>query len=198
MAVFDVGLEVRLRVRCVIDSRALTRIRKTGWILVGLFAFAMVFDRVLMLIAIYRPRRIHKATRRLLGRANRIRLWAIDCFGIDRFSESVVVYHKGRKTGVEYATPLCVSLSEDGFVVGAYWGPTTDWFRNLQTTPQARLRYRGRYHSVEAEMIDIDDALRRVGGKSTCGCWEQGRTKQCVLLRPIHETERIGVGQPSS
>lgn len=189
---------MRLRGRCVIDSRVLTWIKKMGWILVGFFAFAVVFDRVLTLIAVYRPKRLHKATRKLLGRVNRIRLWAIDYIGIDRFSASVVVYHKGRKSGVEYATPLCVSLSDDGFVVGAYWGPTADWFRNLQTTPQARLRYRGRYHSVEAEVIDIEDALRRVGGKSTCGCWEQGRTKQCVLLRPINGPERIGVGQPSS
>jgi len=180
------------------DSRALTWIKTMGWTLVGLSALAMVFDRVLTLIAIHRPKRLLKATRRFLGRANRIQLWAIDRFGIDRFSESVVVYHRGRKSGVEYATPLCVSLSDDGFVVGAYWGPRTDWFRNLQTTPEARLRYRGRYHSVEAEVIDIEDALRRVGGKSTCGCWEQGRTTQRVLLRPINEPERMGASQPSS
>jgi deazaflavin-dependent oxidoreductase (nitroreductase family) len=120
-----------------------------------------------------------------MSRVSRIRLWAVDRFGIDRNSESVVVYHRGRKTGREYATPLCVSRCDEGFIVGAYWGVTADWFRNLQATPSARIRYRGEYHDVAAEVIDIDEAHRRIGGRSACGCWEQGRTEQCVLLRPV-------------
>ena len=78
-----------------------------------------------------------------------------------------------------------MSHCDEGFIVGAYWGPTADWFRNLQATPKARLRYQGEYHNVETEVIDIDEAHRRIGGPSLCGCWEQGRTEQCVLLRPI-------------
>jgi deazaflavin-dependent oxidoreductase (nitroreductase family) len=156
---------------------------------------AVVYDQMLNLIAIYKPKRLHKAARQSLGQLNRIYLWAINRFGIDRNSESVVVYHKGRKTGREYATPLCVSHCDEGFVIGAYWGTTADWFRNLQATPQARVRYKGEYTHVEAEVIDIDEAHRRMGGPSLCGCWEQGRTEQCVLLRPV--TQRAQQPDPT-
>ena len=156
----------------------------------------MVLDGVTTLIAIYKPERLHKATRRLFRPVNWLILWAIDRFGIDRNSESVVIYHQGRKSGREYATPLCVSHCDEGFIIGAYWGPTADWFLNLQATPQARVRYKGEYHSVEAEVIDIEEAHRRMGGPSLCGCWEQGHAEQCVLLRPItQQSEQTGETQ---
>jgi deazaflavin-dependent oxidoreductase (nitroreductase family) len=155
--------------------------------LLGLIVFLVVLDQVTNLVAIYRPKRLHRATRRLFRPLNRVWLWAMDRFDLDRNSESVVIYHKGRKSGREYATPLCVSRCDEGFIIGDYWGPTADWFRNLQANPRARLRYQGKYHDVKAEVISIDEAHHRLGGPSTCGCWEQGHTEQCVLLRPIPE-----------
>lgn len=171
-------------------------VKRVGLTLVGVTVLLVVLDQVTNLIAIHKPKRLHRAARKLAKQLNRIYLWAIDRFDIDRNSESVVVYHKGRKSEREYATPLCVSRCDEGFIVGDYWGPTADWFRNLQTTPQARLRYQGAYHDVAAEVISIDEAHRRLGGPSTCGCWEQGRTEQCVLLRPIstEETQQAHVG----
>ena len=151
----------------------------------ALIAVLVLVDQIMNLIAVHKPKRLHRATRRLLRPINRMYVWAIDRFDIDRNSESVVIYHQGRKTGREYATPLCVSRCDEGFIVGDYWGPTADWFRNLQATPMARLRYQGHYHDVVAQVIDIDEAHERLGGPSTCGCWEQGRTEQCVLLIPI-------------
>lgn len=158
--------------------------KRVGLALVGVVVLLVAIDQAINLIAIHRPKRLHAATRTLFKPLNRLRLWAIDRFDIDRHSESVVVYHTGRTSGREYATPLCVSRCDEGFVVGDYWGPTADWFRNLKATPRARLRYQGEYHEVDAEVISIDEAHRRLGGPSTCGCWEQGRTEQCVLLRP--------------
>lgn len=175
---------VRFWRRCVVSARIPASIRRAGIAVVGLVLVAVVYDQIMNLIVIYKPKRLHKAARKALRPLNRIHLLAIDRFGIDRNSESVVVYHKGRKSGREYATPLCVSHCDEGFIIGAYWGTNADWFRNLQATPQARVRYQGRYHEVEAEVIDIDEAHLRMGGPSLCGCWEQGHTEQCVLLRP--------------
>ncbi len=158
--------------------------RRVGVGVFALVAVALLFDVITTQIAIRRPKRLHAATRRLFRSVNRVRLWAIERFNIDRRSESVVVYHRGRRSGREYATPLCVSRCEEGFIVGDYWGPTADWFRNLQANPAARVRYQGAYHDVVAEVIDIDQAHHLLHGPSTCGCWEQGRTEHCVLLRP--------------
>lgn len=164
-------------------------VKRAAFCAVGLVAFLILLDQVTSLIARYqKPKRLHKASRKLAKEMNRVYLWAIERFDVDRNSESVVVYHKGRKSGKEYATPLCVSHCDEGFIVGDYWGPTADWFLNLKATPQARVRYQGDYVNVDAEVISIDEAHDRIGGPSLCGCWEQGNTQQCVLLRPVSTT----------
>ena len=159
---------------------------------VGFLVFYAVVERILNLIAIYKPERLHKATRKLLKYVNRVYLWAVYRFDLGRHSEEVIVYHTGRDSGREYATPLCVSHCDEGFVVGAYWGPMADWFLNLKATPAARVRYQGEYHDVEAEVITLDEAHRRMGGPSICGCWEQGRADFCVLLRPAGGRSHAG------
>jgi deazaflavin-dependent oxidoreductase (nitroreductase family) len=156
-------------------------------LVVGFSVFLLILDQLLNLIAIYRPKRLHKATRKLLKHVNRVYLWAVYRFDLGRHSEEVILFHKGRKSGNEYATPLCVSHCDEGFIIGAYWGPTADWLLNLRTAPSARVRYQGEYHDVEAEVITLDEAHRRMGGPSLCGCWEQGRAEYCVLLRPVRQ-----------
>lgn len=153
--------------------------------LISLVGLLVLLDQATSLIARYqKPKRLHKASRKLGKQINRVYLWAIERFDIDRESESVVVYHRGRQSGKEYATPLCVSHCDEGFIVGDYWGPTADWFLNLKATPKARVRYKGDIYEVEAEVISIDEAHDRLGGPSQCGCWEQADTQQCVLLKP--------------
>jgi deazaflavin-dependent oxidoreductase (nitroreductase family) len=159
-------------------------VRKGFFGFVGLVGFFVLFDLATTLIARYqKPKRLHRASRKLGKQLNRVYLWAIERFDIDRDSEKVVLYHRGRKSGKEYATPLCVSHCDEGFIVGDYWGPTADWFLNLKATPEARVRYRGDSYEVDAEVISIDEAHDRIGGPSQCGCWEQANTQQCVLLR---------------
>ncbi len=160
-------------------------LRRSLLAIAGLVGLLLAFDFVTTLIARYqKPKRLHRWSRKLIKQLNRVVLWSINHFDVDRNSESVVVYHTGRRSGTEYATPLCVSHCDDGFVVGDYWGPTADWFLNLQANPRARVRYQGALYEVDAEVISIAEAHERMGGPSLCGCWEQGNTQQCVLLRP--------------
>ena len=153
-------------------SRFPKPLRRVILSVVACILFFVILEQLLDLIAVHRPKRIHKATRTLLKHVNRIYLWAVYRFDLGRHSEEVIVFHKGRKSGQEYATPLCVSHCDEGFVVGAYWGPTADWLLNLRATPAARVRYQGEYHDVEAEVITLDEAHRKMGGPSICGCWE--------------------------
>lgn len=168
-------------------SRLPKRLRWVILSVVGFSVFLVILQPLLNLIAIYKPKRLHKATRKLLRHVNRVYLWAVYRFDLGRHSEEVIVFHKGRRSGREYATPLCVSHCDEGFIIGAYWGPTADWLLNLRATPAARVRYQGGYHDVEAEVITLDEAHRRMGGPSICGCWEQGRAEYCVLLRPVQQ-----------
>ena len=90
-------------------SRLSKRLRWVVLFVVGCFAFYVIVERILNLIAIYKPARLHKATRRLLKYVNRVYVWAVCRFDLGRHSEEVIVYHTGRDSGREYATPLCVS-----------------------------------------------------------------------------------------
>jgi hypothetical protein len=65
-----------------------------------------------------KPKRRHEESRKLGKQLNRFYLWAIERFDIDRDSDKVVVYHRGRKSGKEYATPPCVSHCDEGFIIG--------------------------------------------------------------------------------
>lgn len=160
-------------------------VRRSLFGVISLGGFLLLFDLTTTLIARYqKPKRLHRASRKLGKQLNRVYLWAIERFDIDRDSEKVVLYHRGRKSGKEYAAPLCVSHCDEGFIVGDYWGPTADWFLNLKATPTAKVRYKGASYEVDAEVISIDEAHDRIGGPSQCGCWEQANTQQCVLLKP--------------
>lgn len=62
-------------------------------VLPSVFAFFLslvVVERLLDLIAIHRPRRFHKATRKLLRHVSRACLWAAYRFDLGRHSEEVM------------------------------------------------------------------------------------------------------------
>ena len=93
--------------------------QRTVFVVLGLFGLLLMVDLASTLVARHRkPERLHRAFRKLGKQMNRIYLWAIDRFDLDRNSEQVVVFHKGRRSGNEYATPLCVSHCDEGFIVG--------------------------------------------------------------------------------
>lgn len=118
-------------------------------------------------------------------------LWLSDRFHLDQS----VVFHVGRKSGREYATPLCVSPVPGGFVVPAAFSPDVDWLANLRATPEARLVHEGVTYSVQAEVIDANEALRAAGGSPGCTCWQELRVQDYALLRPI-ATEPVHSSAP--
>ena len=95
------------------------------------------------------------------------------------------MYHRGRKSGREYATPLCVSSTSDGFIVPAAFGADADWFRNLRVSSEARMTTGGATFHVRPEVIDADEALRSAGGTPGCPCWRSLRVEQFVRLKPV-------------
>jgi deazaflavin-dependent oxidoreductase (nitroreductase family) len=156
------------------------------------FAFARGFTFILR----SQPKRTLGLVRKLFGRVlNPLLLWLSDRFHLDQS----VVFHVGRKSGREYATPLCVSPVPCGFVVPAAFGPDVDWLANLRATPEARLVHEGVTYSVQAEVIDADEALRAAGGSPGCLCWQEFRVQDYALLRPIAtEPAHSSAPDPSS
>ena len=82
-----------------------------------------------------------------LARSGRIPLWA-------------VVRHRGRRSGKEYATPIAIRPTADGFVLPLPWGEGTDWCRNLRAAGGGVVVWQGAEYEVTGpEVIDVADAL---------------------------------------
>jgi deazaflavin-dependent oxidoreductase (nitroreductase family) len=117
---------------------------------------------------------------------NPIAIWIIERLGIGR--NNGVLYHSGRRTGREYATPLCMVSTPDGYIVPAAFGPHTDWLLNLKATPSSHVVVDRRVHETVAEVITLEQAIDHCGGTPGCRCWLSG-IDEFVLLRPAPEPE---------
>lgn len=121
------------------------------------------------------------ATRRLMGRVvNPAVLWLGERVRLDQS----VIHHVGRRSGREYATPVCTSSTPEGFVVPLAFGTDVDWLRNIRAAGEARLVTGGTTYRVLPEEIDADTALRLAGGRPGCDCWRTFRVQRFLLLRP--------------
>ncbi len=109
-------------------------------------------------------------------------LWYTNHFGR---TTQPLVYHRGRKSGREFVTPLCMVSTPEGFIVPAAFGPDVDWLANLKATPESRVVSEGVSHETTAEVIDLDRAIDFAGGEPGCSCWTQFKVANLVLLRPV-------------
>ena len=78
-----------------------------------------------------------------------------------------VIYHRGRRSGKAFTTPVVVRPTPDGFVVPMPWGESTDWFRNVRAAGGCLIRWKGRdYTLVQPEVIDSTAAKEAFGSQS--------------------------------
>jgi hypothetical protein len=57
-----------------------------------------------------------------------------------RLSMFAVIYHRGRRSGRSYATPVSARPTADGFVISLTFGEQADWFRNVQAAGGCMVR----------------------------------------------------------
>jgi deazaflavin-dependent oxidoreductase (nitroreductase family) len=66
-----------------------------------------------------------------------------------------VVYHRGRRSGRLYATPISARPTADGFAIGLTFGERADWFQNLRAAGGGAIRWNGvEYPVVAPEVVD--------------------------------------------
>jgi deazaflavin-dependent oxidoreductase (nitroreductase family) len=176
--------------RCLVSSTR-RRLIRVGTAVVLALGFGYTFSRGFRWLLRQKPERAIGAARKFFGRVlNPIVLWVGDRTG----TELPTVYHTGRRSGREYATPLCVTETPDGFIVPAAFGPDVDWLANLAANPHARLRYGGRTFPVIARVIDAGEAMR-IAADGHCPCWDQFDVKEFALLSPS-EADQPGEASP--
>jgi len=137
-------------------------------------ATVILIDRALTPVLRRRPQRVMRPMRRMMRWLNTVYLGLSERFN---FSPSVV-YHTGRTSGREYATPLCVSSTTGGFVVPAAFGPEAD----------------GSCKSANAGADDDDVGTRVVRG----ACTLAGRGLQGRGLHGLRISGYLRCGRPCS
>ncbi len=157
-------------------------LKRIGLGVVALTALVAAVSAGLGLILRFQPASLMKPARWFSGRVlNPPLLWYTEKFG--RKSQPLV-FHRGRKSGNEYVTPLCMVATPEGFIVPAAFGPKVDWLANLKATPESRVVFEGDTYDTIAEVIDLQQAISFAGGKPGCPCWTQFGVENLVLLRP--------------
>jgi deazaflavin-dependent oxidoreductase (nitroreductase family) len=149
----------------------------------GVVLFLFISDKAAALVAERRGKeRSYPMTRRIFRRLNPAAVWAIEHADVGRHNG--VLYHKGRKSGRDYATPLCMVTTPEGYISPASFGSHTDWLRNLKATPESRVVVDKESHDTVAEVISVEQAIEYAGGIPGCRCWTDPNLEELVLLRP--------------
>ncbi|HLJ33370.1 MAG TPA: hypothetical protein VKU38_06960, partial [Ktedonobacteraceae bacterium] len=75
--------------------------------------------------------------------------------GNPRLPMLAVMYHRGRRSGRSYTTPLGARPTVDGFVIPLTFGEQANWFRNVQAAGGCVIRWKGvNYPLIDPEVID--------------------------------------------
>lgn len=160
----------------------LTVLKRIGIAVLAAAGLIAAASAGLGLILRYQPTPLVKRARWFAARVlNPPVLWYTQRFNP---TSQPLVYHRGRKTGNEYVTPLCMVSTDEGFIVPAAFGPDVDWMANLKATPESRVVFEGVTHDTVAQVIGLEQAVEYAGGKPGCPCWTQFRVENLVILRP--------------
>ncbi|MBN1305412.1 MAG: nitroreductase family deazaflavin-dependent oxidoreductase [Anaerolineales bacterium] len=77
----------------------------------------------------------------------------------------LMLTHTGRTSGLPRYVVLEVVNSEPGngtYYVTSGWGETSDWFQNIQKTPQVKVQVRNRIFSARAERLPVEQAVENL------------------------------------
>ncbi|MCH9666307.1 MAG: nitroreductase/quinone reductase family protein [Actinomycetia bacterium] len=75
-----------------------------------------------------------------------------------------LVRHVGRKSGKVYETPIMVAQVADGFIAELTYGPSVNWYRNVEAAGQCVIIFRGAEHQIDRiEPYPVEAGLRAFG-----------------------------------
>jgi deazaflavin-dependent oxidoreductase (nitroreductase family) len=75
------------------------------------------------------------------------RLWA------PRLPPWALIVHRGRRSGVEHRTPVLALRAGDALVVVLFYGPRTQWIRNLEAAGGGSVVRSGRRRAISGMRI---------------------------------------------
>ncbi len=70
-----------------------------------------------------------------------------------------VLHHRGRRSGLEYAVPVGVRMTADGYFIALPFGERTQWVHNVVAAGGCTLRWRGEGLALDhPTLVSIDEA----------------------------------------
>lgn len=70
-----------------------------------------------------------------------------------------VVHHRGRRSGREFAIPVAMRVTSDGFFIALPFGERTQWARNVLAAGGCTVRWRARDYAVaDPQIVGFEDA----------------------------------------
>jgi hypothetical protein len=98
--------------------------------------------------------------------------WSL-CFAGRPNSFWAVIFHRGRRSGKEYITPIVAVRENSSFIIPLPYGQQVDWFQNIMAAGSCDLIYRGKmYHASKPEMIPFEEGIGVFAG------WVQARLRR--------------------
>ena len=75
--------------------------------------------------------------------------------GSRRMPLLAVIYHRGRRSGRSYTTPVVAQPTKNGFAISLTFGEQADWFRNVRAAGGCIVRWKGvNYPLIDPEVVD--------------------------------------------
>jgi deazaflavin-dependent oxidoreductase (nitroreductase family) len=79
----------------------------------------------------------------------------------------LLLTHVGRKTGLPHQTVVEIvshNSANDRYVIASGWGRKSDWFRNIQKTPEVRVQVGERNFRAHATILSVAEAEEELLG----------------------------------
>jgi len=107
----------------------------------------------------YRPlvvKAINRAAHALLRVGTRyLNPLLLSLAGSSRLPMLAVLYHRGRRSGRVFTTPVGARPIRDGFLIPLTFGARADWFRNVQAAGGCMIRWKGvKYAMSDPAVVD--------------------------------------------
>jgi deazaflavin-dependent oxidoreductase (nitroreductase family) len=76
-----------------------------------------------------------------------------------RFSFCSLIYHIGRRSGKEFATPVMAVIKDGHIYIPLTYGADTDWYLNVKAAGFCRVKIKGKVYSAgNPEQVDATGA----------------------------------------
>lgn len=94
-----------------------------------------------------------------------------------------LVYHRGRRSGKEYSTPVFAAVRNEYIYIPLPYGANTDWILNVQAKGKCDVKIKSKlYSSTNPEIVDATMALP-VFPSILRWAFEQASVNQYLRLR---------------